>query len=105
MTTDTKTPMVPTRVSGAGQVISELYEGVDRCEKPFVDFLVLTRDLVDVRILLWDTSEDQFIQAFGAPELKGRRVEFSGLLRAPYDGDGNPTVESALTDLTVGGYE
>ena len=103
MTTDTKTPMVPTRVSGAGQVISELYEGVDRCEKPFVDFLVLTRDLVDVRILL-HTSEDQFIQAFGA-NLKGRRVEFSGLLRGTYDGDGNPTVESELTELTVGGYE
>jgi hypothetical protein len=92
--------LAPTRVNGAGQIISELYEGIDRCNKAFCNFLVRADDGPILRLQFWGVSSRQFADNFRTRSLKGLRIEFNGRLSGTYDE--KPTVVVTLEAVEVG---
>jgi hypothetical protein len=103
MTTDNEKTAVPTRCSGAGKVVTDLYEGADRAGRPFCNFLLRCDDGPILRLQLWGVSAQQFGQNFHLNSLKGRRVGFRGTLTGTYDE--KPTVTVDLCSLRVGEHE
>jgi hypothetical protein len=94
---------VPTRTSGAGKVISDLYESTDRAGRPFCNFLLRCDDGPIVRLQLWGVSSQQFGHNFHINNLKGRRVGFRGLMSGVYDE--KPTITVELCSIRVGEHE
>ncbi len=94
---------IPTRTSGAGKVISDLFEGFDRTNRPYCNFLLRADDGPILRIQVWGVSAQQFGHNFHLNSLKGRRVGFRGLLSGVYDE--KPTVVVELCSIRVGGRE
>ena len=94
---------IPTRCSGAGKVVSDLYEGTDSANRPFCNFLVRPDKGPVLRLQLWGISAQQFGHNFHINNLKGRRVGFRGLLSGVYDE--KPTVAVELCSIRVGEHE
>ena len=94
---------IPTRTSGAGKVISDLFEGFDRTNRPYCNFLLRADDGPILRIQLWGISAQQFGHNFHINNLKGRRVGFRGTLTGTYDE--KPTITTELCSIRVGEHE